>query len=74
MQLQHLVLGFELELYAPEEFCMMYWCASWPHMRRDTPESRSIFEGSNVARGIPLSCREGVQHTRNVTEKTAMTV
>ena len=35
MQLQHLVLGFELELYAPEEFCMMYWCASWPHMRRE---------------------------------------
>ena len=39
MQLQHLVLGFELELYAPEEFCMMYWCASWAHMSRDTAES-----------------------------------
>ena len=25
MLLQHLVLGFELELYAPEEFCMMFW-------------------------------------------------
>ena len=24
--LQHLVLGFELHLYAPEGFCMMAWC------------------------------------------------
>ena len=31
MLLQHLVLGFELDLYAPEEFCMMYWCAASPY-------------------------------------------
>lgn len=23
--LQHLQLGFELDLYAPEEFCMLFW-------------------------------------------------
>jgi hypothetical protein len=23
--LQHLTMGFELDLYAPEEFCMLFW-------------------------------------------------
>jgi hypothetical protein len=27
MLLQHLQLGFELDVYAPEEYCMLFWCA-----------------------------------------------
>ena len=25
--LQHLLLGFELGVYAPHEHCMLFWCA-----------------------------------------------
>ena len=27
MLLQHLQLGSELDVYAPEEYCMLFWCA-----------------------------------------------
>lgn len=29
MLLQHLQLGFELDVYAPEEYCMLFWCADF---------------------------------------------
>lgn len=32
MMLQHLLLGFELELYQRCELCMIYWCAQLPCM------------------------------------------
>lgn len=32
MLLQHLQLGFELDVYAPEEYCMLFWCAPSLHL------------------------------------------
>ncbi len=31
MLLQHLLLGFELGVYAPHEHCMLFWCAPRQH-------------------------------------------
>ena len=34
MLLQHLLLGFELGVYAPHEHCMLFWCARRAIARR----------------------------------------
>jgi hypothetical protein len=38
--LQHFLLGFELDLYQPKEFCMIYWYA--PDIPKDTCHQVSL--------------------------------
>ena len=55
MLLQHLLLGFELGVYAPHEHCMLFWCARREHcMRR--PRRRTGARARLAACAIPGCC------------------
>lgn len=46
MLLQQLQLGFELDLYAPEEYCMLFWWASCSMLQLCTLQTFTNCAGS----------------------------
>ena len=69
--LQHFLLGFELELYQPKDFCMLYWYITPPptHTPHTPPPTQTafFFQLSDLvllAFGFIINMRADARHTR----------